>query len=100
MPSLSLSRHAAVRANQRGVTNAMLNALISYADYEAAAGDGCTVLRLSRDVLADRDVRRTLGAMADRLKNLAVVWSSATGEVITVLHDHGKAAGRRYRPSH
>jgi hypothetical protein len=52
MTPLSLSRHASLRASQRGVTNGMLQALIDNADYEAAVGGGCIVLRLSRQGLS------------------------------------------------
>lgn len=100
MSTLSLSQHAAIRANQRGVTHALIDALISHADYEMPVGDGCTVLRMSRERLQDRDVRRELGSIIDRLKNLAVVWNYEESKVITVLHDHGKSAGRRYRRAH
>lgn len=100
MPAIALSRHAMVRANQRGVTHDVLDALISHADFEAPCGGGCTVLRLTRDRLLDRDLRASLGPNFDRLKDLAVVVADDTGEVVTVLHDHGRADGRRYRRAH
>ena len=100
MTSLALSRHASVRANQRGVTHAMLDALIAHADLEAPVGGGCTVLRFSRERLMDRDLRASLGATADRLGSLAVILADGTGDVVTVLHDHGGADGRRYRRPH
>jgi hypothetical protein len=100
MPALALSRHATVRANQRGVTHEMLDALIAYADFEAPVGSGCTVLRFSRERLMDRDLRASLGTTIDRLQSLAVILADDTGEVVTVLHDHGRAEGRRYRRAH
>ena len=100
MPSLALTRHASLRANQRGVTHAMLDALMAHADIEAPVGSGCTVLRFSRERLMDRDLRASLGSTADRLKSLAVILADDTGNVVTVLHDHGGAEGRRYRARH
>jgi hypothetical protein len=97
MPTLALTRHATLRAQQRGVTHAMLDALIHNADVEAPVGGGCTVLRLSRERLMDRALRASLGPMADRLETLAVVLADETGEVVTVLRDHGGREGRRYR---
>jgi hypothetical protein len=67
MTSLALTRHASVRANQRGVTNSMLETLIAHADIEAAVGGGCTVLRLSRQSLRDGELRVSLGPSLDRL---------------------------------
>ncbi len=87
MPTLALTRHATLRAQQRGVTHAMLDALIHNADVEAPVGGGCTVLRLSRERLMDRALRVSLGPMADRLETLAVVLAD----------DHGGREGRRYR---
>lgn len=100
MPDVSMSKHAIARANQRGVTHQMIADLIAYADVEEAAGDGCMVLRVSRRQLQDRSIRSSLGVRADQLQSVAVVWSAWSGEVVTVLHDHGGKAGRRYRPAH
>jgi hypothetical protein len=97
MTPTRLSHHAAVRANQRGVTRATLDAVIVYADVELPARDGCTILRFSRERLADRDLRATLGPLADRVGSLALVVAGDTGQVVTVLHDHGHAHGRHYR---
>lgn len=97
MPALALTRHATIRAQQRGVPYEVLDALILHADMEAPVGSGCTVLRFSRERLRDRDLRASLGATADRLGSLAVVLCDDTGDVVTVLHDHGGAEGRRYR---
>jgi hypothetical protein len=97
MPALALSRHAASRANQRGVPGRLIDALVANADLEHPVGGGCTVLRISRERLEGRDLRRTLGPACDRLRTLALVWSEQTSEVVTVLHDRGGAQGRRYR---
>jgi hypothetical protein len=94
-----LSHHAGVRANQRGVTGALLEALLTWADVEAPAQGGCTLVRFSRERLADRSLRAHLGAAADRVASLAAIIGE-TGEVVTVLHAHSGRAGRRYRRGH
>jgi hypothetical protein len=67
MSQLCLTRHASVRASQRGVSHDLIDALIAYADFEVRAGGGCTVLRCSREGLRDRELRASLGPKADRL---------------------------------
>ena len=99
MQEFALSKHAIARAKQRGVTHQMIKDLIANADVEEPVGRGCTVLRLSRRRLQDQSVRAALGARADQLQSVALIWSE-DGEVVTVLHDHGSRAGRRYRPVH
>jgi hypothetical protein len=94
--SMSLSGHAAVRANQRGIPHALLSSLIEHADIETPVGSGCYALSVSRRRLRDVDVRRSFGAQVDRVGKLAVVCSSDDGSVVTVLHRQG-AGGRRYR---
>lgn len=97
MSSLPLTRHADLRAKQRGVTHATLEALIAYADVEAPVGSGCTAIRLSRGRLQDRELRSNLGPLADRLRSLSAIVANNSGDVVTVIRDHGRAAGRRYR---
>lgn len=99
MTEFSMSEHAAVRANQRGVTHQMISDVLTYADVEEPVGDGRTVVRLSRQTLRDQSVRSSLGPHADRLQSVALI-CSRDGEIVTVLHDHGARGGRRYRPAH
>lgn len=97
MLSSSMTQHAAVRANQRGAPHAVIEALLTHADVEIFVGGGCSALRLSRQTLQDRELRDRLGAQVDRLAGLALICDNGTGKIITVLHDGGSAAGRRYR---
>lgn len=100
MHAFSLSSHARTRANQRGITHQMINDLLAHADIEAPVGGGCTVLRLSRQRLRDRDLKAELGSNPDKLAGLALIWSEDSAQVVTVMVDHGGAKGRRYRKAH
>ena len=95
----ALTRHAVVRASQRGVPHGLIDALITHADMEVPVGGGCTALSLTRRRLGDRGLRASLGADLDRLAGLSAVLADDTGEVITVLHDHGGRRSRRYQRS-
>lgn len=95
--AFALSNHAAMRTQQRGVPRHLVEALMSYADFEAPIGGGCTVLRVTRDRLDDADLAERLGARRERLRGLSIVWSERTGEIVTVLRPRQGRAGRRYR---
>ena len=45
-----------------GVPHRLIDALMSYADFEAPVGGGCTVLRMTRDRLDVPDLTDRLGA--------------------------------------
>ena len=100
MSVLDLTAHARIRANQRGVPHRLIDALFENADIDAPIGSGCRLLRISKQRLRDRAVRETLGAEADRMTRLAIIWSDDAGAVITVLHHHDGRAGKRYRAVH
>lgn len=100
MSQFNLTAHAAIRANQRGVPHHLIDALIEYADVDAPVGSDCRLLRISKLRLRDRAVRQALGAEADRMSRLAVIWSDEAGAVVTVLHHHDGRNGRRYRAMH
>jgi hypothetical protein len=94
--TMSLTRHASIRASQRGIPHSLLQTLIEHADVETAVGGGCFALRVSRRRLKDAEVRRSFGASVDRVAKLAVICGGDDGSIVTVLHDWG-ACGRRYR---
>ena len=94
---LQLTNHASVRANQRGVPHGLIEQLLAHADIETRVGSGCVALSVSRQRLADRDVRRSVGPDLDRLRNLAVVCDTLDGSIVTLLHQHGSRARRYHR---
>ena len=82
MQTFTLSQHARLRANQRGVTHQMISDLIAIADVEAPVGGGCTVLRVSRERLQDKTLKGELTSNPDKLGSLALVWSDESAEVV------------------
>lgn len=98
--NLELSQHAAVRAQQRGVPHAVIDLVLDHADVSIPVGSGCSALRLSKRRLAGRDLRRELRSALDRAAGITLIMSDDTGEIVTVLHDHGGREGRRYRRVH
>ena len=100
MTSVSLSRHAQTRIQQRGVPHALLYLLLETADIDAPAGGGCRILRVSRKRLKDTSLRERVGSDIDRLARCAVLWCDRTHSIVTVLHHHDGANGRRYRSVH
>ena len=88
-----LSGHADRRCKERGVSSALLQAIIDHADVEADAGDGCRLLRVRRQTAVALRIN-------DRLHRFAVIWSERNGRVVTVLPLHSGHSGRRYRKVH
>ena len=98
--NLELSQHASIRAQQRGVPHTVIDLVLDHADVSVPVGSGCTALRLSKRRLSDRDLRRDLSSDLDRAARVTLILSDDTGEIVTVLHDHGGRGGRRYRRAH
>ena len=96
MLDVELSKHAATRANQRGVSHHLLSTLLDVVDIASPVGSGCRLLRVSRQQLNDRAARRRVGSDADRLGSLSVIWSDHAQTIVTVLRHEGRA-GRCYR---
>jgi Domain of unknown function (DUF4258) len=88
-----LSRHAQRRAQQRGVTQEMIELVLENADIEKNVGDDCTLIRVSRRQAA-------VIQCSDKLSRLALIWSDPRAQIVTVLPVHKSASGRRYRSRH
>lgn len=91
---MRMTEHAMKRCRQRGVTDAMMAAVLAHADREAHCGGGCTAVQISRRSIE----RMTISADTDpeRLRNLVVVLNDA-GDIVTVLRARDGAGSRRYR---
>ena len=89
----TISQHARVRCQQRGVSREILSALEDVADRSVSVGGGRWAVSLSRrGVQWLREDGHPAAAILERLSGLTMVVSS-TGETVTVLH----ATARRYR---
>lgn len=99
MPDISMTRHASVRARQRGIDGDRLEMFLALADVDVPVGDGCVALSISRRLKRDRDIRAAFGPMLDRVADIALVMGE-DGTVVTVMHDRGHGAARRYRRGH
>src|SRR6266404_8083730 len=90
---IALSRHAQLRARQRGVTQEMIEMMLTNADIEKNVGGHCTLIRISKRHA--QTIQRS-----DKLSKFALIWSEAHAEIVTILPVHKTAAGRRYRSRH
>ena len=76
------------------VSPAMISTVLSCADLVEPLGGGRTRLRISRQRLAQPDVLALIGDEANRLGDLAVVWSEREGQVLRVIDDAALRATR------
>lgn len=91
---IRISRHAAIRAQQRGVQVSTISFIFSFADTQVYVGNSCKAHSLSRRAaLRLRELRHPPHDI-DRARRVTVI-TSPDGEVITVFHD--RRGGRRYR---
>lgn len=82
------SDHAIVRCQQRGISRAAMELVLDEGDLVEPAGDHCERIRLSRmqaNRLRERGIDRR---MLERLRNVAVIYSRRTAQVVTVMHVH------------
>ncbi len=77
--SLSLTRHASLRRQQRGISNKRLHAFFEHADIDRPAGRNCHELRVSHEIAA------TIHG-GEKLSRLAAIVSDDTFEIVTMKH--------------
>lgn len=97
--AVNFSKHANVRANQRGIRPASIEALLELADIATPVARGLTVMRISRRSLAFAASEGLGQSMLEQLKKLAVV-QAEDGTLVTCARVHGsksKAYLRRDR---
>ena len=95
LASHTITGHAAVRANQRGVSHCRLAALLAVADLDVQVGRRLHARRASRRALLEAIADGLPPALVGRLSNLAVI-EADDGAVVTVAPIHGQA-GRHYK---
>ena len=94
MSKLVLSRHATIRAQQRGITPAQLEAIIRYADMEVRRGSGCASVWISSKELQRLGPRTPEGISTDRLRGVTVL-QAGDDACITVFRNQISKAYRR-----
>ena len=93
--SHELTRHAEVRANQRGITKRRLESLLSIADIDVAVGRHLHARRASRSAIAEAIQEGLSPSDAERLSRIALIQAD-DGAIVTVAPVHGRK-GRHYR---
>ena len=91
-----LSKHAGVRAQQRGIRLRVIALVMSHGDLRLHAGEGLVPVRLSR---RRREKMAGIGVPASDMEKAAgvvLLIDPKTRTVITAMHDTGHD-GRRYR---
>lgn len=85
---LTYSAHAFIRCQQRGIPRAAMELVLDEGDLVEPAGDHCERIRVSRmqaNRLRERGIDRR---MLERVRNVAVIYSRRTAQVVTVMHTH------------
>jgi hypothetical protein len=82
------SNHAYIRCQQRGISRTAMELVLNEGDLVEPAGDHCERIRLSR--MQANHLRRTGmdWRVLERVRNIAVIYSRRTAQVVTVMHVH------------
>lgn len=86
VPDETMSRHAAIRSQQRGIPRAAVELILCEGDRIVPAGESCERIELGRKAagrLAGRGIDRNV---LERSRGVAVVFSRRIGLVVTVEH--------------
>lgn len=73
MSRVLFSRHATVRAQQRGITPTQVDVVLRYADMETRRGDGCAAVWISKTELRRLGPSTPEGVPTDRLRGVIVL---------------------------
>jgi hypothetical protein len=90
----TFSRHATIRAQQRGITPAQIDAIMRYADMECPRGAGCISIWISRKELRRLGSSTPEGVSIDRLQGVAVLQGD-DDTCVTVVRNRSSKAYRR-----
>ena len=85
MNKISFSRHATKRSQQRGIRQALINALLERFDLDRPVGDGCHALSCSRAELARAREDGVPTAIIERLGRVVLV-ISPDGIIVTAIN--------------
>jgi hypothetical protein len=90
----NFTRHGRIRAQQRGIRPAYIDAVIGYADMEARRGNGSSSVWISKRELRRLGPSTPEGIPTDRLQGLTVL-QSGDQACVTVFRNHKTKAYRR-----
>jgi hypothetical protein len=91
------SRHATVRAQQRGISHAQLSAMATHGDMEIHRGGDCYAIWISKKTLRRLGPLTPEGVPTDRLKGLTILQGEDDTLVTTFRSERGKAYRRDAR---
>jgi hypothetical protein len=86
---MSLTEHARIRINQRGIHSADLDTFMHLADIARPVDRGLTVHRISRQALAAARGEGMAATLLERIGSLALIEAS-DGAIVTCAHIHGR----------
>jgi hypothetical protein len=92
-----LSRHAAVRAQQRGISPAQLSAIATHSDMEIHRGGDCYAIWISKKTLRRLGPFTPEGVPTDRLNGLTILQGDEDTLVTTFRNACDKVYRRRAR---
>jgi hypothetical protein len=98
MNGIVCTRHAGVRAQQRGVTPSQIDAVLRYGDMEARRGSGCSSLWISKNELRRLGPVTPEGVPTDRLNGL-IVLQAHDRACVTVFRSRRSKTYRRHARS-
>jgi hypothetical protein len=89
------TRHAAARAQQRGIKPAHIDAVIRYGDLERRRGRGCMSISISRRELSRLGPITPEGIPTDKLRGLTVL-QAGDQACVTVFRNHTSKTYRHH----
>jgi hypothetical protein len=92
---MAFTRHAIIRAQQRGITPKQIDAVLKNADRETPRGSGCAAIWISRRELQRIGPKTPEGVATDRLQGL-IILQSDNDAAITVFRDRRGGKYRRH----
>jgi hypothetical protein len=91
-----LTRHAQVRAQQRGIRQQTIAVILVHGDLQLHAGEGLISIRLTKRRLRGLQKTQVPAAVREKAAGIILLLDPVTETVVTVMHDVGRE-GRRYR---
>jgi hypothetical protein len=91
MTQMICSRHATIRAQQRGILPKQIDAILRYADMETPRGGGCASIWISSEELLRLGPSTPEGVSTDRLQGITVLQGNDQACVTVFRNRNSKA---------